>query len=134
MYFFIIEPHEKDVKKRFDKLIDKWNIQNKGEKSARIQELLGNFNNASVFEEGVEHEQHGIKTRLLVLLLSLSNSDEIKVIDDNSDGDQDIQMLLKDIVQESEASKNARKAHQIRALLAEGEEKCRHFYSGKILH
>lgn len=122
------------MKKRFDKLIDKWNIQNKGEKSARIQELLGNFNNASVFEEGVEHEQHGIKTRLLVLLLSLSNSDEIKVIDDNSDGDQDIQMLLKDIVQESEASKNARKAHQIRALLAEGEEKCRHFYSGKILH
>lgn len=134
MYFFIIEPHEKDVKKRFDKLIDKWNIQNKGEKSARIQELLGNFNNASVFEEGVEHEQHGIKTRLLVLLLSLSNSDEIKVNDDNSDDDQDIQMLLKDIVQESEASKNARKAHQIRALLAEGEEKCRHFYSGKILH
>ena len=120
------------MKKRFDKLIDKWNIQNKGEKSSRIQELLGNFNNASVFEEGVEHEQHGIKTRLLVLLLSLSNSDEIKVIDDNSDGDQDIQMLLKDIVQESEASKNARKAHQIRALLAEGEEKCRHFYSGKI--
>ena len=99
-----------------------------------MEELLENFNSASIFEEGVEHEQHGIKTRLLVLLLSLSNSDEIKVNDDNSDDDQDIQMLLKDIVQESEASKNARKAHQIRALLAEGEEKCRHFYSGKILH
>ena len=91
---------------------------------------MENFNNASVFEEGVEHEQFGIKTRLLVLLLSLSNSDEIKVNDD-SDDDQDIQMLLKDIVQESEASKSARKAHEIRALLAEGEEKCRHFYSGK---
>ena len=94
---------------------------------------MKNFNNASVFEEGVEHEQHGIKTRLLVLLLSLSNSDEIKVNDNSDDDDEDIQMLLKDIVQESEASKSARKAQEIRALLAEGEEKCRHFYSGNSI-
>ena len=68
------EPHERDAHKRFEKLIEKWKIQNKGEKASRMEELLGNFNSASIFEEGVEHEQHGIKPRLLTLLLSLSNS------------------------------------------------------------
>ena len=80
----------------------------------------------------MEHEQHGIKSRLLTLLLSLSNSDEVKVKEDDSENDEDIQMLLNDIVQESEASKAARKAQEIRALLAQGEETCHHF-TGKTL-
>ena len=104
----------------------------KGEKAARVEELLENFRSSQVFSEGVEHDQHGIKTRLLVLLLSLTNSDEIKVKNESEieATDEDIQKLLNSIVQESEASKAARKAKEIRALLAQGEEPCRHF-SGK---
>ena len=135
LYHTYLEPHESDALRKFEKLIDKWKIQNKGEKAARVEELLENFRSSQVFSEGVEHDQHGIKTRLLVLLLSLTNSDEIKVKNESEieATDEDIQKLLNSIVQESEASKAARKAKEIRALLAQGEEPCRHF-SGKITH
>jgi hypothetical protein len=132
LYHSYLEPHEKDVKKKFEGLVDKWNIQCKNEKATRVEQLLEQYNGGSVFEDGVEHEQHGLKARLLVFILSLSNSDQVKNegSDNGEDDDEGVQFLINDIVQESEAAVAARKARETRAMLAEGENQARHFSSG----
>ena len=101
---------------------EKWDIQNKGQKSARFEELLSRYHESPIFSQGVDHEQHGLKGRLLVLLLSLTNSDQVQVDVDENAIDEGVEMLLNELVQESECSKAARKAAEIRALLAEGED------------
>lgn len=126
LYHTYLEPHERDVRKRFEKLVDKWQIQSKGEKATRFEQLLEQYFSLPVFED--EHEQHGLRARLLVLLLSLSNSDKVKA-EDEDEGSDDVQLLIEDIVTESEFAKAARKAQEIRKMLAEGEEPCVDFSS-----
>ena len=122
LYHTYLEPHDRDVTKRCEKLSEKWDIQNKGQKSARFEELLSRYHESPIFSQGVDHEQHGLKGRLLVLLLSLTNSDQVQVDVDENAIDEGVEMLLNELVQESESSKAARKAAEIRALLAEGED------------
>ena len=76
-----------------------------------------------------------VQQAVLVKLIFFSpNLDEIKVKDDDEEEEDDeaILKILEDIVQESEASKAARKAAEIRSMLAQGEEPCRSF-EGTVL-
>ena len=79
----------------------------------------------------MEHEQHGLRARLLVLLLSLSNSDQVRQQEDAGSDEDNENIKIYEIIQNprSEITKAAKKAAEIKALLAEGEEPCRHFYS-----
>jgi hypothetical protein len=78
----------------------------------------------------VEHEQHGLRARLLVLLLSLSNSDQVRQQEDAGSDEDNENIKIYEIIHNprSEITKAAKKAAEIKALLAEGEEPCRHFY------
>ena len=79
----------------------------------------------------MEHEQHGLRARLLVLLLSLSNSDQVRQQEDAGSDEDNENIKIYEIIHNprSEITKAAKKAAEIKALLAEGEEPCRHFYS-----
>ena len=70
-----------------------------------------------------------MRARLLVLLLSLSNSDQVRQQEDVG-SDDDNEKIVYEIIHNprSEITKAAKKAAEIRALLADGEEPCRHFY------
>ena len=129
LYHTYLEPHERDVRRKCQNLVEKWSIQNKSEKATRFEELLEQYFDADVFKENVEHEQHGLRARLLVLLLSLSNSDQVRQNENSGDEDDEgIQIYEITHKQESAVTRAARKAAEIRAMLAEGEEQCRKFY------
>lgn len=57
LYHTYLEPHERDVRKKCQNLVEKWDIQNKTDKAGRFQQLLDDYFEADVFKEGVEHEQ-----------------------------------------------------------------------------
>ncbi len=123
LYHTYLEPHEKDATKRFEGILDKWQIQSKTEKAQKGRELLESYMNAPIFDE-VEHEQHNLKTRLLTLLLCLSNSDAVTAAgEDNEEEDEGIGIYVtKDgKVKETEEEARLRKARAVLAMLAEGE-------------
>ena len=52
LYHTYLEPHERDVRKKCEKLAEKWSIQNKSDKSIRFEQLLEQYFDAEVFKEG----------------------------------------------------------------------------------
>ena len=53
LYHTYLEPHERDVRKKCEKLAEKWSIQNKSDKSIRFEQLLEQYFDAEVFKSTV---------------------------------------------------------------------------------
>ena len=112
LYHSFLDPREKTVTEKLDKIAEKWTVQAKPRKSQRMVNLLRDFDQSPVFQSD-QHEQHDIRIRLLSLLLHLSNADDSKV-----DYQGPLEVEPPPVEDESEASK---KASRVRRLLREGE-------------
>lgn len=116
LYHTYLEPHERDIERKLAGLADKWEIQSRSKKAEKSRKLLEKLNKATVFQE--EHEQHDLKTRLLSLLMHLSNADDDK--EDEVVIDEGLSFTGDEV--ESEAEAAARKVAAVRKMLLEGEQ------------
>ena len=78
LYHTYLEPHERDVQKKCEKLAEKWSIQNKSDKATRFEQLLEQYFDAEVFKEGtvfkLKKRQNSSPINLYLNIITMPNS------------------------------------------------------------